>query len=148
MLQSTGAECDEDGGAEEVAGRERLEAAGRQEHLNGKRRAETIGDRRIVNVHQLGRRFVKEVTDVRKDPSAGDERRGPGEELQFLATIRGWGDVESAQRKEALMQMGTVGLKVALQGAAGTDIFLIPRKHFPQETPEDHEDGWWYCVKG
>ena len=140
--------CDEDGGAGEVAAQEGLEAAGRQEHPNGERRGETTGGRRIVNMHQLGRRFVKEVTDVRKDPSTGDERRGPGEELQFLATIRGWGDVESAQRREALMQMSTVGLRVALQREAGADIFLIPRKHFPQETPEDHEGGWWYCVKG
>ena len=140
--------CDKDGNAEEVAGRERSEAEMRQGHLSEGRRAETTRGRRIVNMHQLGSRFVKEVTDVRRGPSTGDETGGPGEELQFLATIRGWEEGEPAQRKEALMQMGTVGLQVALQRAAGSDIFLIPQQHFPQETPEDHEGGWWYCVKG
>ena len=48
-----------------------------------------------------------------------------------------------------MLQMNDIGLQVALERAAGagTDIFIIPREHFAEETPEQGDEGWWYKVR-
>ena len=55
--------------------------------------------------------------------------------------------VTALARNKKLLTLNDIGLRVALERGAGQDIFLIPREHFPQETPEDGDRGWWYCVK-
>ena len=37
---------------------------------------------------------------------------------------------------------------MALENAAGTDIFFIPEVYFAQETPGlEDDEGWWYQVR-
>ena len=100
-----------------------------------------------VNTHKLGERFVREVTDVRRTPVDLWDGEDPGGGLQFFAQIGGWQDGATLARCEKLLTLNDIGLRVALEQGAGRDIFLIPREHFPQETPEDDDRGWWYCVK-
>jgi len=72
----------------------------------------------------------------------------PGESLEFLAHIRGWQSEARRQRRDQLLQLGSIGLRVALEGAAGEDIFFIPQVHFTTETPALVDDeGWWYRVR-
>ena len=59
-----------------------------------------------------------------------------GESLEFLAQIRGWQSEARAQRRAHLMRLSEIGLRVPLEGAAGTEVFLVPREHFADETPE------------
>ena len=70
----------------------------------------------------------------------------PGESLEFLAHIRGWQSEARKQRRDKLLQLNDIGLRVALTGAAGADIFFIPEIHFAGETPELDDEGWWYQV--
>ena len=46
-----------------------------------------------------------------------------------------------------MLQLNDIGLCVALERAAGTDVCLIPRKHFAKETPEQGDEGCWYQVR-
>jgi hypothetical protein len=48
---------------------------------------------------------------------------------------------------DVLLQLTDIGLRVALTGAAGADIFFIPEIHFTRETPELDDEGWWYQVR-
>ena len=102
---------------------------------------------RVVNVHNLGRLFVDRVLDVRRTPTANQEVEKEGEALQFLAEVRGWQGIEAAERKKRLLRMSDVSLSIELGWAAGTDIFLIPKEHYPRNVPEDDDPGWWYLVK-
>ena len=44
--------------------------------------------------------------------------------------------------------MNDIGLRVALENAAGADIFFIPEVHFAREKPMlADDDGWWYWVR-
>ena len=56
--------------------------------------------------------------------------------------------IRSRQRRDKLLQLHDIGLRVALENAAGTDIFFIPEVHFAQETPGlEDDEGWWYQVR-
>ena len=84
---------------------------------------------------------------MRRTPADLWDGEDPGGGLQFFAQIGGWQDGATLARCEKLLTLNDIGLRVALEQGAGRDIFLIPREHFPQETPEDDDRGWWYCVK-
>ena len=45
--------------------------------------------------------------------------------------------------RDQLLQLNDIGLRVALTGAAGTDIFFIPEVHFGGQTPEQDDEGWY-----
>ena len=101
-----------------------------------------------VNMHVLGERFVESVSDVRATPADQQSTEDPGAGLQFLAQIRGWQSGLALARKKQLLERNDIGLAAALEWAAGTDIFFIPKGHFPGYTPDDDAEGWWYSVKG
>ncbi len=101
-----------------------------------------------VNMHQLGESFVEKVTDVRRRITGNGETVAPGESLEFLAHIRGWQSEVRRQRRDKLLKLHDIGLRVALENAAGKDIFFIPEVHFAQETPKlEDDEGWWYQVR-
>ena len=56
-----------------------------------------------------------------------------------VETCLGW--------RKRLLRMSDVSLSIELGWAAGTDIFLIPKEHYPRNVPEDDNPGWWYLVK-
>ena len=101
-----------------------------------------------VNMHKLGESFVEKVSDVRRRATVDGKAAAPGESLEFLAHIRGWQSEARRQRRDQLSQLGSIGLRVALEKAAGEDIFFIPQVHFATETPALVDDeGWWYGVR-
>jgi hypothetical protein len=122
------------GGAKSYA--QRLQA-------KGMKRAETVS----VNMHKLGESFVEKVSGVRRRATADGQAATPGESLEFLAHIRGWQSEARRQRRDKLMHLNDIGLRVALTGAAEADIFFIPEIHFAGETPELDDNGWWYQVR-
>jgi hypothetical protein len=123
------------GGAKSYA--QRLQA-------KGMKSAEVVS----VNMHKLGESFVKKVSDVRRRVTVDGQATAPGESLEFLAHIRGWQSEARKQRRDKLLQLNSdIGLRVALTGAAGADIFFIPEIHFAGETPELDDEGWWYQVR-
>ena len=102
---------------------------------------------RAVNVHNLGSQFVSEVLDVRRTPEVNQRAGKEGETLQFLAQVRGWQGVEASARKERLLNLNDLNLGIELEREAGTDIFLIPKEHYPQAMPDNDDSGWWYRVR-
>ena len=102
-----------------------------------------------VNMNRLGESFVEKVSDVRRRAAVdGKAVVAPGKSLEFLANIRGWQSEARKQRRDKLLQLNSdIGLKVALTGAAGADIFFIPEIHFAGETHELDDEGWWYQVR-
>ncbi len=101
-----------------------------------------------VNMHWLGESFVEKVSDVRRRSTVDGQAAAPGESLEFLAHIRGCQSEARKQRRDKLLQLDSdTGLRVALTGAAGADIFFIPEIHFARETPELDDEGWWYHVR-
>jgi hypothetical protein len=44
------------------------------------------------------------------------------------------------------MWLSEIGLLVSMEGAAGSDVFLVPKEHFAGETPKHGDEGWWYQV--
>ena len=105
----------------------------------------------IVNMHRLGESFVEKVIDVRRRVTADGKATAPGESLEFLALIQGWQSEARRERRERLLQLndiGSVGLKVALEHAKVKDIFFIPEVHFAEEKPMlSDDDGWWHQVR-
>ena len=85
-----------------------------------------------VNMHVLGERFVDSVSDVRATPADQQSTEDPGAGLQFLAQIRGWQSGLALARKKQLLERNDIGLAAALEWVAGTDIFFIPKGHFPE----------------
>ena len=101
-----------------------------------------------VNMRRLGESFVEKVSDVRRRATVYGQAGAPGESLEFLAHIRGWQSEAQKQRRDQLLQLNSdIGLRVALTGAAGADIFFIPEIHFAGETPELDDEGLWYQVR-
>jgi hypothetical protein len=47
-------------------------------------------------MHQLGKRFVESVLDVRRRNTADGKAAAPGESMEFLAQIRGWQSEEQS----------------------------------------------------
>jgi hypothetical protein len=77
---------------------------------------------------------------------ARGQAAAPGESMEFLAQIRGWKSEARKQRRDQLLQLNDIGLRMALTSASGTDIFFILEVHFTGETPEQDDKGWWYQV--
>jgi hypothetical protein len=101
-----------------------------------------------VNMHLLGESFVEKVSDVRRRATVDGQAAAPGESLEFLAHIRGCQSEARKQRRDKLLQLNSgIGLRVALTGAVGADIFFIQEIHFAGETPELDDEGWWYQVR-
>jgi hypothetical protein len=104
-----------------------------------------------VNMHRLGESFVEKVIDVWRRVTADSKATAPGESLEFLALIQGWQSEARRERRERLLQLndiGSVGLKVALEHAKVKDIFFIPEVHFAEEKPMlSDDDGWWHQVR-
>jgi hypothetical protein len=102
-----------------------------------------------VNMHRLGESFVENenVSDVRRRATVDGKAAAPGESLEFLAQIRRWQSEAWKQRRDQLLQLNDIGLRVALTGAAGTDILFIPEVNFAGQTPEQDDEGWWYQVR-
>ena len=101
-----------------------------------------------VNMHHLGESFVEKVSDVRRRATVDGEAAAPGESLELLAHILGWQSEARKQRRDQLLQLNNIGLRVALENAAGADIFFIPEVHFAKETPGlEDDEGWWYQVR-
>ena len=76
-----------------------------------------------VNIHKLGESFVEkvsEVSDVRRRATVDGKAAAPGETLEFLAHVRGWQSEARRQRQDQLLQLGSIGLRVALERAAGS----------------------------
>ena len=90
---------------------------------------------------------MSEVLDVRRTPEVNQRAGKEGETLQFLAQVRGWQGVEASARKERLLNLNDLNLGIELEREAGTDIFLIPKEHYPQAMPDNDDSGWWYHVR-
>jgi hypothetical protein len=116
------------GGAKSYA--QRLQAKGMKKNSEKWLELTCIGWVR-VNMHMLGESFVEKVSDVRRRATVDGQAAAPGESLEFLAHIRGWHSEARKQRRDKLLQLDSdIGLRVALTGAAGADIFSIPEIHF------------------
>jgi hypothetical protein len=99
-------------------------------------------------MHRLGESFVEKVSDVRRRVTVDGKAAAPGESLEFLALIRGWQSEVRGKRREQLLLLNDIGLRVALENAAEKDIFFIPEVHFAGEKPMlADDDGWWYQVR-
>jgi hypothetical protein len=121
-----------------------LKSYAQRSQAKGMKSAEEVS----VNMHKLGESFVENVSDVRRRATVDGQAAAPGDSLEFLAHIRGWQSEARKQRRNKLLQLNSdIGLRVALTGAAGADIFFIPEKHFAGATPELDDEGWWYQVR-
>ena len=94
-----------------------------------------------ANMNKLGKSFVEKMSDDRRRATIDGQAAAPGESLEFLAHIRGWQSEARKQRRDKLLQLNDIGLREALTGAAGADIFFIPEIHFAGETPELDDEG-------
>ena len=80
-----------------------------------------------VNMHKLGESFVEKVSDVRRRATVDGKAAAPGESLEFLAHIRGWQSEARRQRRDQLLQLGSIGLRVALEGGGrGGHLLHLP----------------------
>jgi hypothetical protein len=129
-----------------IHGQSRRRRRGHSTLISNGKRKKGVDAIRSVSMHQLGVNFVKRVLYVRTHTDEG-KTAAPGESLEFLAKIRGWQSEDRKQRRAQLLQLNDIGLRVALEQAAGTDVFLIPKEHFAKETPEQGDEGWWYQVR-
>jgi hypothetical protein len=84
----------------------------------------------IVNMHRLGESFVEKVIDVRSRVTTDGKAAAPGESLEFMALIQGWQSEARRERREQLLRLNDIGLKVALEHAKVKDVFFIPEVHF------------------
>ena len=101
-----------------------------------------------VNMHRLGESFVERVTDVRRRVTVDGKVTAPGESMEFLALIQGWQSEARRERRERLLKLNDIGLRMALEHATVKDVFFIPEVHFAEEKPMlADDDGWWYQVR-
>jgi hypothetical protein len=80
-------------------------------------RAKWLRDAEVtsVNMHRLGESFVEEVSDVWRRVTVDDKAAAPGESLEFLALIQGWQSEVRGKRREQLLRLNDIGLRVALE---------------------------------
>ena len=52
-----------------------------------------------------------------------------------------FGGSEAEKSTNAQRQLNDIGLRAALDQAAGTDVFFIPKEHFAKETLESRDEG-------
>ena len=90
---------------------------GRAKSSTQRLRAKGVRDAEVtsVNMHRLGESFVEKVSDVRRRATVDGKAAAPGESLEFLAHIRGWQSEARRQRRDQLLQLGSIGLRVALE---------------------------------
>ena len=101
-----------------------------------------------VNMHRLGESFVEKVTDVRRRVTVDGKVTAPGESMEFLALIQGWQSEARRERRERLLKLNDIGLRIALEHATVKDVFFIPEVHFAEKKPMlADDDGWWYQVR-
>ena len=99
-------------------------------------------------MQQLGESFVKSVLDVRRRNDEECKTAAfQGKVTGIPSANSGWQSEDWKRRKAQMLQMNDIGLRGALERAAGTDIFIIPREHFAGETLEQRGEGWWYKVR-
>jgi hypothetical protein len=99
-------------------------------------------------MHRLGESFAEKVSDVRRRVTVDGKAAAPGESLEFLALIQGWQSEVRGKRREQLLRLNDIGLRVSLENATEKDIFFIPEVHFAGEKPMlADDDGWWYQVR-
>jgi hypothetical protein len=55
-----------------------------------------------------------------------------------------FGGSEAEKSTNAQRQLNDIGLRAALDQAAGADVFFIVKEHFAKETPEQEDEGRWY----
>jgi hypothetical protein len=83
-----------------------------------------------VYMHKLGESFVEKVSDVRRRATVDGKAAAPGESLEFLAHIRGWQSKARRQRRDQLLQLGSIGLRVALEGTcSSSQKCTSPQRH-------------------
>jgi hypothetical protein len=101
-----------------------------------------------VNMHRVGESFVEKVVDVRRRVTVDGKATAPGESLEFLALIQGWQSEARRERREQLLKLNDIGLRIALEHATVKDVFFIPEVHFAEEKPMlADDDGWWYQAR-
>ena len=100
--------------------------------------------RKGINIHRLGEAFVGEVTEMRRVEARGSGETEVGEELEFLARVRGWNEEEHSERTGELLAIEkdtALCRSVVKKGC----ILHIPGSHYPRETPKYRvKTGWWY----
>jgi hypothetical protein len=124
--------------------------AGRAKASTQRPRAKWLRDAEVtsVNMHRLGESFVEKVSDVRRRVTVDGKAAAPGESLEFLALIQGWQSEVRGKRREQLLRLNDIGLRVALENVTEKDIFFILEVHFAEEKPMlADDDGWWYQVR-
>ena len=86
-----------------------------------------------VYMHKLGESFVEKVSDVRRRATVDGKAAAPGESLEFLAHIRGWQLEARKKRRDQLLQLGSIGLRVAhWKGRQGRTSSSSPKCISPQ----------------
>ena len=115
---------------------------GKRKKVKRKKVMESI---RSVNMHKLGVNFLECVFDVWKRHTDKGKAKATGESLKFTRKFGG-GNLRTGARgeKAQLLQLNDIGLPIALEHAAGTNCFLIPKPHFAKETPEQEDDDVFY----
>jgi hypothetical protein len=100
--------------------------------------------RRGIIIHRLGEAFVEEVTEMRRAEARGSGETEVGEELEFLARVRGWSEEEHSERTSELLAIekdAALCRSVVKKGC----ILHIPALYYPRETPKyGVKTGWWY----
>jgi hypothetical protein len=137
--------CGTERGAEERDERKRRQdeiGCGRGEE-SGKKSERRAYGRRGINIHRLGEAFVEEVTEMRRVEARGSGETEVGEELEFLARVRGWSlapsEEEHSERTSELLGIekeAALCRSVVKKGC----ILHIPASHYPRETPK-YQDG-------
>jgi hypothetical protein len=98
------------------------------------------GQPRCLNVHALGEEWIANVTSARKANGSPDR----GENLQFLAHVKGWRTIEKAERCALLLRKTDHNLRTALLSGPVRDFLLIPHEWYPDDTPPKFESPGWY----
>jgi hypothetical protein len=112
-----------------------------------KRTRGELGKLQGINMHKLGKNFVKEVTDVRWI-GTDTKRTQQGDQLQFEGVVR---ELTSSKLKEAKAWADERLVKKMAEMAEAEDtdkLLLLSKELFPgHDEPLNGEAGWWYAPK-
>ena len=105
-------------------------------------------------MHQVGERFIEEVTDVSYDPKVAEaldqaQTVDPihlAQDMRFKAAIRGWTHRAHQLRATTLLNFNSISLPRDMQEKH--DLILLPAEWWPSaaHTIEPGELGWWYKI--
>ena len=105
-------------------------------------------------MHQVGERFIEEVTEVSYDPvvtEAFDQARTEdpihlAQDMRFKAAIRGW--THKAQQRRATTLLSFIDIALARDMQEKHDLILLPVEWWPSaaHTIDPGELGWWYKI--